>query len=105
MVRFKQGETRYLNTMTDFTSKHDIFTYLIHLGYLVYDKNEKTCRIPNGEIRQEWENAVEDCDEYKTKNQIIKHSKELLQATLEGDEEAVAEALDLSHIHATSNRS
>ena len=70
MVRFKQGETRYLNTMTDFTSKHDIFTYLIHLGYLVYDKNEKTCRIPNGEIKQEWENAVEDCDEYKTTTRL-----------------------------------
>ena len=28
-----------------------------------------------------------------------------MQATLEGEEEAVAEALDLSHIHATSNRS
>ena len=111
VVRMLGGEsvdvnvTRYLNTMTDFTSRHDVFTYLIHLGYLVYDKNEKTCRIPNGEIRQEWENAVEDCDEYKTTNQIIKHSKELLQATLEGEEEAVAEALDLSHIHATSNRS
>ena len=111
VIRMLGGESvdvdvwTYLNTMTDFTKSDDVFTYLIHLGYLVYDKNEKTCRIPNGEIRQEWERAVRDCDEYKTTNQIIKHSKELLQATLEGEEEAVAEALDLSHIHATSNRS
>ena len=31
----------YLNTMTDFYSKDDVFTYLIHLGYLAYDDNSK----------------------------------------------------------------
>lgn len=111
VVRMLGGESvdvdawSYLNTMTDFNKLDDVFTYLIHLGYLSYDKNEKTCRIPNGEIRQEWERAVRDCDEYKVTDKIIKSSKELLKATLEGDESAVAAALDLSHIHATSSRS
>ena len=31
----------YLNTMTDFKNADDIMTYLIHLGYLSYDKDEK----------------------------------------------------------------
>ena len=111
VIRMLGGEsvdvniTMYMNTMTDFVSKDDVFTYLIHLGYLSYDKNTKTCCVPNSEVAGQWHAAVSICDEYKTTNQIIKHSKELLQATLEGEEEAVAEALDLSHIHATSNRS
>ncbi|MBP3199238.1 MAG: PD-(D/E)XK nuclease domain-containing protein, partial [Butyrivibrio sp.] len=88
-----------------FHSRNDIFTYLIHLGYLSYDYNEKTCRIPNGEVRQEWLNAIETADGYSTTNQIISASKQLLDDTLRGDEEAVAKALDLSHIHVTSNRS
>lgn len=97
--------TRYMNTMDSFHSRNDIFTYLIHLGYLSYDYNEKTCRIPNGEVRQEWLNAIETADGYSTTNQIISASKQLLDDTLRGDEEAVAKALDLSHIHVTSNRS
>ena len=111
VVKMLSGEcidvnvTRYLNTMNQFSSKDDVFTYLIHLGYLAYDKHEKTCRIPNGEIRQEWFNAIEAEDEYKETNKIIKASKELLKSTLSGNESAVAEALDLSHIHVTSNRS
>jgi hypothetical protein len=31
---------KYLNTMTDFNSKADVYTYLIHLGYLAYDRIE-----------------------------------------------------------------
>ena len=36
---------------------------------------------------------------------IIKASEVLLESTLAGDEDAVAKALDVSHIHVTSNRS
>ena len=97
--------TGYMNTMDSFHSRNDIFTYLIHLGYLSYDYTEKTCRIPNGEVRQEWLNAIEADDEYKTTNAIIADSKKLLNSTLKGDEVAVSKALDASHIHVTSNRS
>ncbi len=45
--------TSYLNTMTDFYTKDDVFTYLIHLGYLGYDQKHQRCFIPNQEIRQE----------------------------------------------------
>jgi hypothetical protein len=44
----------YLNTMTDFHSKHDVFTYLIHLGYLAYDRKKQQCYIPNREVRDQW---------------------------------------------------
>ena len=111
VIRMLAGETTdvdagmYLNTMTDFFSRDDVFTYLIHVGYLAYDKKAKTCRIPNKEIREEWFRAVSFMEDYDTTDRIIKASKDLLSSTLKGDEEAVAKALDESHIHVTSNRS
>ena len=111
VVRMLSGEsvdvnvTRYMNTMTDFLTRSDAFTYLIHLGYLAYNREDGTCRIPNREVRQEWFNAIETNDEYKITNKIIQSSKDLLAETLRGNAEAVAAALDTSHIHVTSNRS
>lgn len=97
--------SRYMNTMTSFTSKSDLFTYLIHLGYLAYDEEKGTCRIPNWEVRKEWYFAIEAEPEYAETNRIIEASKELLESTIAGDTEAVARALNLTHIHVTSNRS
>ena len=111
VIRMLSGESisvdvgTFLNTVTDFSSKDDVFTYLIHLGYLAYDKHEETCRIPNNEIRKEWERALIKVDEYKETNRIIQSSKELLTETLQMNSDAVAKALDVSHIHVTSNRS
>lgn len=111
VIRMMAGESvdvrvaSYMNTMTDFATKDDVFTYLMHIGYLAYDEENETCRIPNREIWQEWEFAIAVVDEYEATDQIISASKELLAATLDGDEEAVAKALDKSHIHVTSNRS
>ncbi len=111
VVRMLAGEsidvnvTRYMNTLDSFRTKSDIFTYLIHVGYLAYNREDKTCRIPNGELRQEWFNAIEAEEEYRVTNRIIQSSKELLQETLSGSETAVAEALNRSHIHVSSNRS
>ena len=96
---------RYMNTMTDFTSKNDLFEYLMYIGYLAYNEDEGTCRIPNREVRQEWFFAVETEPEYETTNRIIESSKALLKSTISGDAEAVAEALDESHIHVATNRS
>lgn len=111
VIRMLAGEevdvnvTRFMNTMTSFHTKDDLFTYLIHLGYLAYNFEEGTCRIPNKEVRQEWFNAIETEDEYAVTTQIIQSSKELLSETWVGNGEAVAKALDISHIHVTSNRS
>ena len=111
VIRMLAGEsvdvnvTRYMNTMTDFSTRGDVFTYLIHLGYLAYNREDGTCRIPNNEVQQEWFNAIEANDDYKVTNRIIQSSKALLAETLRKNEDAVAAALDVSHIHVTSNRS
>ena len=92
--------------MTDFVTKDDVFGYLLHLGYLAYNKEEQTCRIPNKEIRDEWIRALKRVpEEYEVTNRIIQDSRNLLTETWQRNEEAVAEALDISHIHVTSNRS
>ncbi|MBR2188437.1 MAG: AAA family ATPase [Eubacterium sp.] len=98
-------EGSYLNTLTDFSSKDDVFGYLIHLGYLAYEQETRTCRIPNREVREEWFRALKKTGEYAVTDQIIQSSKELLDETMRGNAEAVAKALDISHIHVTSNRS
>ena len=100
----KVNITRYMNTMTDFHSKDDVFTYLIHLGYLAYNSKEGTCRIPNLEVRKEWNNAIEDMPEYSKTDEIIKASEELLEQTLLKNSDAVAKALDNTHLHVSSSR-
>lgn len=111
IIKMLSGEKIYvdagmfLNTLKDFHSKDDVFTYLIHLGYLAYDSDEQVCWIPNKEVQKEWERAISVVDEYSETNKIIKASKKLLTATLNMHEDQVAEALDVSHIHVTSNRS
>ncbi|MBQ4378182.1 MAG: AAA family ATPase [Treponema sp.] len=111
VIRMISGEsvdvnvTSYKNTMKSFVTKSDVLTYLIHLGYLAYNDNDSTCKIPNKEVRQEWINALEADKDYSETNAIIKASKELLSETLAGNAEAVAASLDESHIHVTSNRS
>ena len=111
VIRMLAGEsidvnvTHFLNTMTSFRTRDDLFTYLIHVGYLAYDRKVKTCRIPNKEVRLEWFNAIETEENYAIPDKITQASKDLLAETLKGNEAAVAKALDISHVHVTSNRS
>lgn len=93
---------KYDNTMTGFNSKDDVFTYLIHLGYLAYDEKEEQCYIPNREIHNEWQKVVEDDENYAETDKIIKDSKKLLRDTIAMNEEAVSLALEKSHRHVAS---
>ena len=93
---------KYLNTMTDFHSKDDVFTYLIHLGYLAYDRENCQCYIPNSEIREQWVFSVEYEQDYQPIIKLVNDSKALLEATINKDEAAVANALTEAHIRATN---
>ncbi|MBQ3658338.1 MAG: AAA family ATPase [Bacteroidales bacterium] len=110
VIRMVSGENikvdvgLYLNTMTDFVTKDDAFTYLIHLGYLAYDFENQTCRIPNKEVRQEWFRAISVMKDYKVTDQIVKDSENLLEQALQLNGEEVAKALNRSHIHVASHR-
>jgi hypothetical protein len=92
----------FLNTMDSFHSKDDVFTYLIHLGYLSYNRKKKTCSIPNEEVRQEWVRSIKLSPDYQKLMEIINTSRKLLDATANGNEEAVAKALDAAHTEVTN---
>ncbi|MBP5422436.1 MAG: AAA family ATPase [Paludibacteraceae bacterium] len=94
--------TKFQNTLQSITNKDNAFTYLIHLGYLSYNYEEQTCCIPNEEVRLEWVNAIDDEEDYSTIMNIVNASKKLLDATIQGNEEAVARALDAAHTEVTN---
>ena len=87
----------YANDVREFTSKDDVFTYLIHLGYLAYDNDTEKCRIPNAEIRREWFSVMEKAKDLNVVYEICNTSSKLMKATENGDEQAVALALDDAH--------
>ena len=92
----------FMNTLDAIESKDDVFTYLIHLGYLAYDQESKTCHIPNGEIHMEWERALKRTVNFKSIVEIIENSRRLLEATIAGDSDAVASTMDKSHLYVTT---
>ena len=92
----------FKNRLDEIKTKDNVLTYLIHLGYLNYDKKTGLCRIPNKEIRQEWESAINSADNFSKIAEMIKDSDRLLYYTQKCDAEKVAEALDEAHL-AVSN--
>ncbi len=91
--RLKVNVTNFQNDFQTFRSKDDVLTLLIHLGYLAYDKKEKRVRIPNEEIRFEFDNLLQN-SQHTELAKLITDSKKLLQDTLNGNEVAVAETIE-----------
>ena len=107
IIRMLSGERVYVNTLKFQNDMHivrgrnDVLTVLIHLGYLAYDINSKECYIPNKEVSDEFLNAVEDTSWTRLVDAITA-SQNLLVATLSGNEQAVAQGIDLAHDEHTS---
>ncbi|MCM1234582.1 MAG: ATP-binding protein [Ruminococcus flavefaciens] len=92
---------KFQNDMTTLRSADDIFTLLVHLGYLTFDFYTKKVWIPNSEVAQEFINSIEDGG-WEEVMKAIKVSDELLKATLSCEEEKVAKLIDKAHIDNTS---
>lgn len=71
---------KFQNDMTTFSSKDDVLTLLVHLGYLAFDRSTSMVYIPNVEIRGEFRNAIEG-EYWKEVVASIEKSEQLLQAT------------------------
>lgn len=99
--RSKVDPTGFQNDLSLIRSKDDVLTVLIHLGYLSYDRTRQECYIPNREVAGEMVNAVKS-NNWKHVVDALEQSERLLQATLEGDEEAVAKGIDMVHDEHTS---
>ncbi len=88
--------TTFKNDAVNITSKDDVLTYMIHLGYLGYNEKSKTAFVPNEEIRQELTSAVES----RHWNEMLtfqQDSENLLNATLDMDGASVAAQIEKIH--------
>ena len=66
--------------MATFSTKDDILTLLLHLGYLTFDEDTDEVFIPNQEIIQEFLNVVDE-PHWDGLTQALNHSKTLLDST------------------------
>ncbi len=86
----------FQNDVTSFKSKDDVLTLLIHLGYLSYDEKKQKAFIPNQEVADAFADAVKG-DKWEDVETLIRESEDLLEATIRGDSDAVAVALEKVH--------
>jgi len=89
----KINASKFHNDFQTFNSKDDVLTLLVHLGYLAYDKKTKRVRIPNEEVRFEFDQLLENPQHTKLVS-LVTASEKLLKDTLNGNETAVAEAIE-----------
>ena len=108
VIRLLAGEScsvetaSFQNDLNIVRSKDDVLTSLIHLGYLSYDREQRTCHIPNREVATEFKNAIVSDSNWGIVATAIQQSEQLLKATLDGKEAVVAAAIDAIHSDATS---
>ncbi len=87
---------KFQNDMTTFASADDVLTLLVHLGYLTFQFHTNEVWIPNGEVQQEFINSIEDGG-WENVMLAIHQSEQLLEATLQGEEEKVAKMIEQVH--------
>ena len=107
IIRMLSGEsipvitTKFQNDINVINSRNDVLTVLIHLGYLAYNRDTNRCYIPNKEVADEMNNAVQST-EWSQLAKTLENSQRLLDATIACNENAVAQAIDIAHDENTS---
>ena len=92
----KIDTTTFSNDMVTFATKDDVLTLLVHLGYLTYNAETKEIWIPNDEVMEQFISTVKVMG-WGSVVTALETSEKLLQATLSGDEETVAELIEQAH--------
>ena len=93
--------TSFRNDMKNIENSDDVFTLLAHLGYLSYNPENQTVRIPNTEVATEFENAIRAAG-WKEYSKAATFSRDLLEDTINLKKEKVARAFDDYHFEASS---
>ena len=84
------------NDIRSVKSKDDVLTMLIHLGYLAYNADKGTVRIPNEEIRLEFAGSVRDVKNTESGKRLME-SRKLIQDTVAMDAPTVAAEIERVH--------
>lgn len=87
------------NDLNNVNDNEELFTLLIHLGYLSYDPDLKQAVLPNQEIREEFVEALRGSKSHKELSELVRTSDKLLEALWMKDEEAVAAGVEYIHNH------
>ena len=88
--------TEFGNDLGKVDSQDAALCVLIHLGYLAYDPESKSCYIPNHEIALEFKRALKKL-KWKEVFLPMSDSPKLLEATFKGDVSFVDETMDANH--------
>lgn len=104
LIDMTAGNRVHVNTNTfenhtdrsAFNNRDDVFTYMIHLGYLAFDQKRQEAFVPNEEIRQVLGAELSD-SKWSEFDSFRLASEKILESTLEGDGESVA--ADIGKIH------
>ena len=91
----------FQNDFSTVASKDEALTALLHLGYLGYDADRKCAFIPNYEVATAFEAALQ-TGEWKEIAKAISTCDELLDETIDGNADRVAELIELAHETYTS---
>ena len=91
----------FQNDFSTVASKDEALTALIHLGYLGYDADRRSAFIPNYEVATAFEAALQ-TGEWKDIAKAISICDELLDETIDGNADRVAELIELAHETYTS---
>ena len=91
----------FQNDLSIVESRDDALTALIHLGYLGYDCQNGAAYIPNFEVAKAFHAAMKKISWNEVAN-MYQRCNDILNATIRGEAEKVAELLELSHETYTS---
>lgn len=91
----------FQNDLSTIGSKDEALTALIHLGYLGYDAQRSQAYIPNFEVSLAYQAALA-TGNWKEIANTISRCDDLLWATIDQEEEKVAELVELAHDAYTS---
>lgn len=86
----------FQNDMTTFNSKDDVFTLLVHLGYLGYDAVEHKVYIPNNEVKDTFVDSISSSN-WSQITEMFNNSKNLLDATWNLDSNKIADCIEKCH--------
>lgn len=103
VIRMLAGEsvsvdiTGFANDMTSMHSADDVFSLLIHLGYLNYNPDTRCVRIPNKEVSEVYTTSIKRMEGWGEVARSVENSRKLLQSMWDMDAEAVAKGIDQAH--------